>query len=189
MVTRLVLVCHVSPSIDLRPYLLINLTALGVFQGSRARTEDRRCACGSIMYQPPIVNFPVFSVTWSESTDADGASTAAVLTAGGGGAGKTGVGNKIVRRGLHVLPCCRAGVVHTCSSLLRPPGCGWVNVSCLFDLGGRKAGVSCPSVHPLRMEDPLCDRGRTCQSSVPKRLYSQHTLPLPYPLFFRVCLS
>ncbi|CAM9543911.1 unnamed protein product, partial [Hapterophycus canaliculatus] len=47
------------------------------------------------MYQPPIVNFPVFSVTWSESTGADGDSTPAVLTAGGGGAGNTGVGNKI----------------------------------------------------------------------------------------------
>ncbi|CAM9104429.1 unnamed protein product [Pylaiella littoralis] len=47
------------------------------------------------MYQPPIVNFPVFSVTWSEATDADGASTPAILTAGGGGAGNTGVGNKI----------------------------------------------------------------------------------------------
>eukprot|EP00752_Nemacystus_decipiens_P006396 g5761.t1 len=47
------------------------------------------------MYQPPIVNFPVFSVTWSESTDADGNSSPAILTAGGGGAGKTGVGNKI----------------------------------------------------------------------------------------------
>ena len=48
------------------------------------------------MYQPPIVNFPVFSVTWSESTDANGVTTPAVLAAGGGGAGKTGVGNKIV---------------------------------------------------------------------------------------------
>ncbi|CAM9542491.1 unnamed protein product [Laminaria digitata] len=47
------------------------------------------------MYQPPIVNFPVFSVTWSESTDAKGVTTPAVLAAGGGGAGKTGVGNKI----------------------------------------------------------------------------------------------
>ncbi|CAM9462851.1 unnamed protein product [Ectocarpus sp. 13 AM-2016] len=47
------------------------------------------------MYQPPIVNFPVFSVIWSESTDANGASSPAVLAAGGGGAGNTGVGNKI----------------------------------------------------------------------------------------------
>lgn len=50
------------------------------------------------MYQPPIVNFPVFSVAWAEATDEDGVSTPAVLTAGGGGAGKTGVGNKIVSR-------------------------------------------------------------------------------------------
>lgn len=48
------------------------------------------------MYQPPIVNFPVFSVTWSTATDANGGGTPAVLTAGGGGAGNTGVGNKIV---------------------------------------------------------------------------------------------
>eukprot|EP00903_Cladosiphon_okamuranus_P012539 g11742.t1 len=47
------------------------------------------------MYQPPIVNFPVFSVAWSESTSADGNATPAVLSAGGGGAGNTGVGNKI----------------------------------------------------------------------------------------------
>ena len=56
------------------------------------------------MYQPPIVNFPVFSVTWSESTDANGVTTPAVLAAGGGGAGKTGVGNKIVR-GLGLSGC------------------------------------------------------------------------------------
>lgn len=48
------------------------------------------------MYQPPIVNFPVFSVKWSEATDTDGVTTPAVLAAGGGGSGKTGVGNKIV---------------------------------------------------------------------------------------------
>lgn len=48
------------------------------------------------MYQPPIVNFPVFSAAWSKYTNVDGASSPAVLTAGGGGAGNTGVGNKIV---------------------------------------------------------------------------------------------
>lgn len=48
------------------------------------------------MYQPPIVNFPVFSVAWGEATDAGGNASPAVLTAGGGGAGNTGVGNKIV---------------------------------------------------------------------------------------------
>lgn len=48
------------------------------------------------MYQPPIVNFPVFSVAWVEATDEQGITTPAVLTAGGGGAGNTGVGNKIV---------------------------------------------------------------------------------------------
>ena len=48
------------------------------------------------MYQPPIVSYPVFSVKWSKATDADGVTTPAVVAAGGGGAGKTGVGNKIV---------------------------------------------------------------------------------------------
>lgn len=48
------------------------------------------------MYQPPMVNFPVFSVAWGEATDDDGNTKPAALTAGGGGAGNTGVGNKIV---------------------------------------------------------------------------------------------
>lgn len=49
------------------------------------------------MYQPPIVKFPVFSVTWAEATDDDGSCTPAVVAAGGGGSGKTGISNKIVR--------------------------------------------------------------------------------------------
>ena len=63
------------------------------------------------MYQPPIVNFPVFSATWSESTDANGVTTPAVLAAGGGGAGKTGVGNKIVRGLMGLLREWRGGSV------------------------------------------------------------------------------
>lgn len=63
------------------------------------------------MYQPPIVNFPVFSATWSESTNENGATTPAVLAAGGGGAGNTGVGNKIVSKVCVVCVgegnCCR----------------------------------------------------------------------------------
>lgn len=55
----------------------------------------RRRAEGA-MYQPPIINFPVFSVAWADVTGDDGSSTPAVVAAGGGGAGKTGVGNNIV---------------------------------------------------------------------------------------------
>lgn len=66
-------------------------------EGERGHVPGTGIDTGITMYQPPIVNFPVFSVTWSKSTGSDGASTAAVLTAGGGGAGNTGVGNKIVR--------------------------------------------------------------------------------------------
>lgn len=51
------------------------------------------------MYQPPIVNFPVFSVAWGEATDVGGNTSPGVFTAGGGGAGNTGVGNKIVSAG------------------------------------------------------------------------------------------
>ncbi|CAM9894901.1 unnamed protein product, partial [Discosporangium mesarthrocarpum] len=47
------------------------------------------------MYQPPIVNFPVFSVAWASETDDKGNTTPAIAAVGGGGAGKTGVGNKI----------------------------------------------------------------------------------------------
>ncbi|CAM9348759.1 unnamed protein product, partial [Choristocarpus tenellus] len=47
------------------------------------------------MYQPPIVNFPVFSVAWASTTNEEGKTSPAVAAVGGGGAGKTGVGNKI----------------------------------------------------------------------------------------------
>lgn len=83
------------------------------------------------MYQPPIVNFPVFSVTWSKSTGADGESTPAVLTAGGGGAGNTGVGNKIVS--IHATE-------YGCGGLTSRLCVAWVESGPQLSIGGVERG-------------------------------------------------